>query len=315
MSVPNLVVVPPPHLAEERGVSRAMRDVMLAMVPVTAVALYFFRLNSLLTVLIAIGAAAGTEVFVRNLKGLPHRLHDGSAVVTGWMLALCLPAATPWWLVVIAAFLAVGVAKELVGGLGWNIFNPALFGRACLVLLAPLFVWLGVELHVTRFHFPAIDAVSLATPLAMAKQGDLTLAPEVINLFLAYPGGAIGETSALALLVGAAYLIYRKHISWRIPVTTMGTVFILTALLGHHPLFHVLAGGLILGACFMATDWVTSPVTPVGQLIFGAAIGALVVVFRLFTGASEAVAFSILILNPLAPTIDWMTKPKRFGDR
>ncbi|MDP2873439.1 MAG: RnfABCDGE type electron transport complex subunit D [Bacillota bacterium] len=311
----NLVVTPPPHLKQRDAVAHAMRDVALALVPVTLVAFYFFRLNAVIMWVLCVGAAVLTEIVVRPMLGQKPQIGNMSAVVTGWLLALCFSPTTAWWTAVIGAILAVGVAKELMGGLGWNWFNPALFGRVVPVVLAPLFSWIGPVLSSTRFRFAMADVMSQATPLAMLKGRDLAGAPTPVDLLTAYPGGALGEVSALALIAGGLYLMLRKHISWRIPAGMIATVFVLTLVLGRYPVHQVLSGGLLLAAFFMATDWVTAPVTGNGRLIFGIAIGVLVVLFRVFGAPPEGVGFSVLLMNPTAHWIDRMTRPKLFGQK
>ena len=315
MSEVKLTVADSPHLASGETVPRAMVDVLLALVPITAVSIYFFRFNALFILAVCVATAVVTDVVVRRLRGLSATLGDGSVVVTGVLVALCFSPVASWWLAVVATVLAVGVAKELTGGLGWNRFNPAAFGRGAVVVLGPLMVSLNQLLAPLSVSFPmasaVTDAVTSATPLALLKAGviDIPLA----DLFLAYPGGALAETSALALLLGGIYLVYRGHICWKIPVSMIATVFVLTLIAGANPLYHVLSGGLLLGAFFMATDWVTSPVTDLGRIVFGVLIGVLVVVFRVVLAPTEGVAFSILIMNALVPTIDAMTRRARFG--
>jgi electron transport complex protein RnfD len=313
MSTRNLVITPPPHLKQRDAVADAMRDVALALVPVTLVALYFYRLHALITLVLCIGTSVATEIVVRRWLGKKPQISNMSAIVTGWLLALCFSPATAWWTQIIGAVLAVGVAKELMGGLGWNWFNPALFGRIVPIAFSPLFAWIGQLLASTKFQLTMVNTVSQATPLAMLKGRDLAGAPSVLQLLVAFPGGAMGESSALALIIGGGYLIWRKHISWRVPVSIIGTVFALTLVLGKFPIQQVLSGGLLIAAFFMATDWVTAPVTNNGRLVFGVAIGVLVVLFRVFGAPPEGVGFSILLMNPLAHWLDRVTKPKVFG--
>jgi electron transport complex protein RnfD len=313
MSERKLVVTPPPHLRQRDTVAEAMRDVIVALLPVTAVSFWLFGLNAVLTWVTCVASAVATELLVRPLLGRKPAISNLSAVVTGWLLALCLGPTSAWWFGVLGAALGVGVAKELMGGLGWNWFNPALFGRIVPVVAAPLLTWIGPLLGSTRWGFGLADVTSQATPLAMLKGRDLMGLPSLTKLLLANAGGALGEVSALALIAGGLYLLYRKHITWHVPAAMIGTVLLLTAALGQQPLYQVLCGGLLLGAFFMATDWVTAPVTPNGRLLYGAAIGVLVVLFRVFGGATEGVGFSILILNPFAQIIDRLTKPRLFG--
>lgn len=313
MADQRLLVTPPPHLKQRDAVADAMRDVILALVPVTLVAIYFFRLNALIMLALCVGSAIAAELIIRPRLGKKPQIGNMSAIVTGWLLALCFAPTTAWWTAIIGAFLAVGVAKELMGGLGWNWFNPALFGRVVPVVLAPLFTWIGPVLGSTKFQLAMADATSQATPLAMLKGNNLAGAPSPMQLLTAFPGGAMGEVSALALIAGGLYLMWKKHISWRIPVSMIGTVFVLTLVLGKYPVHQVLSGGLLLAAFFMATDWVTAPVTNNGRLLFGVAIGVLIVLFRVFGAPPEGVGFSVLLMNPVAHWLDRVTKPKLFG--
>lgn len=309
----NLQVSSSPHLHAGDQVSTAMRDVTLALMPVTLVACYFFKFNVPFLILVCVVTAMFTEVLFRRAMRKKPQLEDGSAILTGVLVALSFSAATPWWLAAAATFIAVGLAKEYLGGLGWNRFNPALFGRVSVILFAPWLVYLNNEFFYWRVSFPGIDSITQATPLTMLQMG-LPL-PNMGTFFIATQGGGIAESSALALIVGGAYLLYKKHITWQIPVSMLTTVFVGTALLGEHPVYHLLSGGLLLGAFFMATDWVTSPITKKGQIVFGVCIGIIVVVFRVLLAPTEGVAFAILIMNAFVPLIDRLTRRKRFGEQ
>ncbi|MEW6244379.1 MAG: RnfABCDGE type electron transport complex subunit D [Bacillota bacterium] len=313
MEKPDLLYSAPPHLNSGDTVSRAMRDVLLALVPIVVVSTIFYRLNAIFILLVCNITAAFTAWGMRKLIGKPHSLEDLSAFVTGTLLALALPPTFPWWLAVIGTFLAVGVAKEMCGGLGWNMFNPAVFGRVALIILAPAFVWLNADMAPLHLRFGIIDVTSGATPLALLKLGQGQLLPSYSALFIAHPGGSMAESSVLAVLIGGLYLLYRGHINWRTPVFAIGTVFALTMLLGSNPFYHVLAGGLVFGSFFMATDWVTTPITDAGKIIFGVGMGIIVSLIRLYQAAPEGVAFSILLMNPLVPLIDALTRPRKFG--
>jgi Na+-translocating ferredoxin:NAD+ oxidoreductase subunit D len=308
----NLLLSPSPHLHSRDDVSTAMRDVIISLIPVALVSTYFFKLNVPFLILVCVVTAMLTEVVFRRIMRKESQLKDGSAILTGFLVALCFSAATPWWLAAVATFIAVGLAKEMLGGLGWNRFNPALFGRVSVILLAPWITFLNTEFFHWRVSFPGIDTISQATPLALLQMG-LPM-PNMGTFFFAYPGGGMAETSAFALLLGGAYLIYKKHISWHIPATMLGTVFVGAAVLGQNPFYHLISGGLLLGAFFMATDWVTSPITKKGQIIFGICIGILVVVFRIILAPTEGVAFAILIMNAFVPAIDRATKRLKFGE-
>ncbi len=311
-----LTVSPPPHLRSPATVSRAMLDVIIALVPVTLVAVYWFRLNAVFLIAICIATAILTELLFRKVMGKKPSINDLSAVVTGLLVALCFSAgaAAAWWTPVLATFIGIGLAKELMGGLGWNRFNPALFGRVAVIMLVPVFNFITVNFYSLRPFLGGIDVTTQATPLALLKQGAIADMPSSGWLFLAHPGGSLGETSALAVLLGGAYLIFRKHIAWHIPASILGTVFVMGLLAGEPPLLHILAGGVFLGSFFMATDWVTSPITPKGKIIFGIAIGILLMVFRVALGPTEGMAFSILIMNAFVPLIDRLTKRPKFGE-
>ena len=303
-----LVYTPAPHLKSDATVSQAMRDVIIALIPVCLVAIYFFQFYAILLFFVSMVTAAITEVIFRKLMNKKASLHDYSALLTGLFVALLFPATTAWWTVAIASFIAVGIARELMGGLGWNRFNPALFGRVAIIILAPVLPFLNAS-----FMHWDIDVVTQATPLALLKQG--AAMPGYGEMFLAFPGGAMSETSVLALLIGAAYLFYKKHISWQIPVSILAVVFVLTLIIpGQDPLYHLLAGGMVIGAFFMATDWVTSPITDKGKIIFGAAIGILIVLFRVGLAPTEGVAYAILIVNIFVPLLDRVTRRPSFSE-
>ena len=282
-------------------VSDATSDFIIALVPITFIASFVFGFKALLVLATCmIGAAAG-EVFARKMKGEKATLDDGRALLIGLLLALTLPT-TAWWAVIplytIGGFLATALFRELMGARGLYRFNP--------VLLAWLFLFIGRTAFIYLAPLPA-DTVSTATPLFMSADQGLSVLRNS-SIFLVYMGGALGETSVIALLLGAAYLLYKGHISLYIPVSILGAVFFLTAVLGQDPLFHVLVGGVILGAFFIATDWITSPVTAKGKVIFGVGIGILTILFRLYAAQYwvpvGGVAFSILIMNAFVPAIE-----------
>ncbi len=317
MTERKLLVADSPHLTSGETVPRAMLDVIVALLPVTAVAIGFYRLNAVFVVAVCVATALLADCVASKVKGRRSTVRDYSALLTGLIVGLCFSPLTGWWIAAFATFVAVVVGKEWMGGLGWNRFNPAALGRVSVVLLGPLTVWLNQQFGALSVSFSmsttVMDAVSGATPLAALKQGTLDLSYG--QLLLGNPGGALAETSALAILVGGAYLIYRRHITWHIPAATIGTVLVLTALVGQEPIQHVFTGGLLLGAFFMATDWVTSPITDRGRIIFGIAIGVMVVVFRVFLAPTEGVAFSILIMNAFVPLIDRLSRRVKFGQR
>ncbi len=316
-----LTISTSPHLHTSDSVPSAMKDVLIALLPVTVFSIYMYKWYAVFLIAVCLASAVLFELLFRSILKKKATLYDCSALVTGLLLALCLRPGTSWWTAVLAAFFAVGIAKELMGGLGWNRFNPALFGLVAVTLLAPLYVGSNASFAQLRPNLGALDVITQATPLALIKQGLLEQL-SLSQLFIASPGGALGETSAIALIIGGAYLIYKKHIRWQIPVAIIASVFLITLFWGNPldniaawlPLYHVLAGGLLLGAFFMATDWVTSPITARGGVIFGVAIGILIVIFRNLLGPTEGVAFSILIMNACVPLIDRLTKKAKFGE-
>jgi electron transport complex protein RnfD len=300
-----LVVSSSPHLKSPDDIQSIMVDVLIALFPVALMAVFLFGYRALITMIIAMFFAMATEaIILRNGKFFG----DGSAAVTGLLLAMTLPPAPPWWIVAIGSIVAIAIGKQIYGGLGHNIFNPALVGRAVLLVSWSTHVAGNVWLKPVPFGFTA-DMVTQASPLDnyTASLGDL---------FLGTVPGSLGETSALALIIGAIWLFYKGHIDWRIPGGFIGIVFILGLISGGFSmgLYHVLAGGVLLGALFMATDMVTSPVTPTGKLIFGVGCGVVTMAIRLFGGLPEGVTFGILLMNGLTPLIDNLTLPKKFGE-
>lgn len=317
MAERKFLLSPGPHLLKGQSVSNIMYWVAGALVfPAAAGVIFFGFFDVLLTIAVAIAAAVGTEYFCKRLRGKPF-IMDGSALLTGLLLALILPPGMPLWMVAVGAIFSIAIVKEAFGGLGFNIFNPALGGRAFLMAcwVVQMTTW-----EPGRF-MP--DAVTVATPLGVGFVWKEDNAALFLNMFLGNIGGSIGETSALAILIGGGLLLARRIIDWRIPATFIGTVAILTAILpgvilpGFTPwedaLFHVLSGGLMLGAFFMATDYVTSPITNKGKIIFGIGCGVFTVIVRLFGGLPEGVCYSILLMNALTPLIDKYTMVKTLG--
>ncbi|MFC1705165.1 RnfABCDGE type electron transport complex subunit D, partial [Nanoarchaeota archaeon] len=296
-----LTVSVSPHIRDEDNVNKIMWYVVLALIPTTIAGIIFFKARALTTVLLSIIAAVLTEFIIQKLTNKKITIKDGSAVLTGLLLALVLSPLVPWWIPIIGAVFAIAIAKHAFGGLGHNIFNPALAGRAFLVASWPALM--------TAWLLP--DGVTGATPLGMLKlQGTST---NYMQLFLGNIGGCIGEVSAIALLLGAAFLFYKKVIDWRIPAAYLGTVAVFALIFRQDPVFHLLSGGLLIGAFFMATDYVTSSITPKGKLWFGFGCGFLTIIFRLFSGYPEGVMFSILLMNAVTPLVDRYTKTKPFG--
>mgnify|MGYP005853136661 CR=1 FL=1 len=311
MALDNLVITPPPHLRSKEQTAVAMRDVLIALAPVTIAALVAFTYNALFNLAVCVGSCMFFEWAARKIRKKKATLSDGSAVVTGLLLALLFPAKIQWLNLIIASFIAIVVVKELMGGLGRNIFNPALFGFV-FVLIGSGFLasWTGS----LGFLKAGYDGAQAATPLVYIKQGLESQGPSYAALLFANYGGAISEVGAFWILLGGAYLLYRKVIGWVIPTTILVTVFVLAYILGSDGLYNILAGGVMLGAFFMATDWVTSPMNAWGQAIFGLIIGVCVVLIRIYGGPAGAVAYSILIGNAFVPLLDKVFKPKRFGE-
>ncbi|NIO79375.1 MAG: RnfABCDGE type electron transport complex subunit D [Candidatus Aminicenantes bacterium] len=313
-----LVISSSPHILADTGIPQIMRNVIWALLPASFTAVYLFGLRALILIVICVSFSILTEFLFNIGRKKPVSLKDGSAVITGLLLALTLPPAFPPWAAAIGAIAAISLGKQVFGGLGYNIFNPALVGRAFLQAAFPVLIttWSAPR----PFGAGTLDAITTATPLAVMKfQHQLT--PN-LKLFLGNVSGSLGETSVLALLIGAAFLFYKRIIGWRIPVAYLGTVVIVGGFFWlimpekcADPLFHLLSGGLILGAFFMATDMVTTPVTPTGRLVFGAGAGVLLVLIRNFGGLTEGVMYSILLMNGLTPLIDQYTRPKIFGSR
>ena len=313
-----LMVASSPHVHSGDSVEKIMWTAVATLIPASLVGVYFFGFGAIKVITICVLGSLIFEGVIQKLLGKPVTVSDGSAAITGLLLALNLPAGAPWWLCMIGVLVAIGIGKQAYGGLGHNIFNPALVARVFLLISFPS--------HMTTWPNPAplfsksvTDAVTGATPLGLFKeQGEINRS--LADLFLGNTGGCVGEVSAVALLLGAAFLIYKKYITWHIPVSFIGTVlafaFLFNAIdpsLFAGPLFHLVSGGLLIGALFMATDMVTSPISPKGQLIFGFGCGFLTIAIRLFSGYPEGVSFAILLMNAATPLIDRWTLPKKFG--
>jgi len=308
MDQKQLLMTSSPHQHSRVDTRRIMLEVLMALAPAATLSVFFFGIKALLLMRVSIGVAVGTEALIQKLTGQRIMIGDLSAVVTGLLLAFNVPAGLPLWIIAIGAFLAIALGKQIFGGLGHNPFNPALISRA--ILLAS---WPG---YMTSWVAP-FTMVTAATPLALMKMEGTKTA--LSSLLLGPVGGSLGETSALALVAGGLYLLWRGIIDWRIPTGFLGTVAVFTwiaggeGLFGGDPIFHLLAGGLMLGAFFMATDMVTSPVTKTGRLVMGIGCGLITSVIRIWGGYPEGVSYSILVMNALTPLIDRYTQPRRFG--
>ena len=303
-----LTVASSPHIRGDFRSSRIMLDVMLALTPALVVGIWLHGWRSLVVTLVAIASCVVSEWFYAKVTRTRNTVIDGSAMVTGMLLAMTLPATVPYWLVVVGSAFAIIFVKALCGGLGQNVFNPALSARGFMMLIAPKYM----------VRFLSVDGVTEATPLHHMVMPAL---PEesVLDMFLGNCPGSIGEISALALLLGGAYLVWRKVISVRIPAAYLGTVAVLTLVFAKTEspvqwmLYSLFSGGVMLGAIFMATDYATSPVTAGGQLIYGIGCGALTVIFRYFGLFPEGVTYAILLMNALVWILDRYTAPRRFG--
>lgn len=314
-----------PHISARQTTKRIMWDVVFALMPALAVACWYFGLNSLYLSLIAVSSCILFEFLIQKIfiRG-KLTITDGSAVITGLLLAFNVPSNLPYWMIIAASFFAIVITKMTFGGLGKNPFNPAIAGRIFLLISFPV--------EMTRWpmpyqHVPLADAITGPTPLGMIKEGAQPLSqlmekmPSYTEMLTGHMGGSLGEVSAIALLIGAAYLLIRKVISWHIPFSFILTVAAFTGILWWNdaathadPMFHLLAGGLILGAFFMATDPSSSPMDPRGKLLFGIGCGLITVVIRVWGSYPEGVSFAILAMNAVVPLINKAFKPKRFGE-
>lgn len=325
-----MTVSPSPHIHQVQSIPKIMYDVVIALIPAFVFSVYVFGLGALLVTLVAILSSLFFEYIIAKyiIKREPDIL-DGSALITGILLAFNVPSNLPLWIVVIGSFVAIGIGKMSFGGLGNNPFNPALVGRVFLLISFPV--------QMTTWPIPfenrmsLTDTVTGATPLAIIKEGLkngesmaslIQKVPSYLEFLVGSQSGSLGEISAFFLIVGFIYLLYRKIITWHIPVTIIGTMFIFSGLLwvGNpdrfiDPLFQILSGGAMLGAIYMATDYVTSPMTIRGMIIFAIGIGVITVLIRLFGAYPEGISFAILIMNAFVPLINKYVKPKRFGEK
>lgn len=345
-----LILSSAPHIKTDQSLQKIMWFVVLALVPANVFAVYIYGMNALMLIITSVISAVAAEVCIQFLMKKPVTVTDGSAVITGLLLAMNLPPEAPVWMAGIGSFFAIIIVKQLFGGLGFNIFNPALAARAFLMASWPVHMTTAwhqlVPKNVMAKGLPflqgmpgtCVDAISQATPLAILKgvPGLLTDSGCSVNdiysvlfsremfqsLFIGERGGCLGETSVLFLLIGAIFLLYKRIITWHIPVSFIGTVSVFMLIYYYatgfpYPpsaaFFHLLSGGLILGAFFMATDMVTSPVTAKGMIIFGAGCGLITSIIRIWGGYPEGVSYSILLMNAVVPMIDRYIKPKIFG--
>ena len=311
----SIIVSGTPHVRSKESIQSIMRDVVIALIPASVMGIYYFGIKALMLIAISIVSSVVFEWGYEKILKKPVTVSDFSAVLTGLLLALNLPVTASWWVPVVGSFVAIVLGKQFYGGLGQNFINPALIGRAFLVAAYPT--------QTTGGAFAAgrmvVDASTSATPLAELKAGTVVVNADAIkNAVIGNVGGCIGETCAIALLIGGIYLIVKHVISWRIPVIYIAVVFILTTLMRGNGViggvYEIFVGGLMLGAFFMATDYVTSPISAKGQVIFAVGCGLLTSLIRVYGGYPEGVSYSILIMNLAVPLIDRYTRPRIFGE-
>jgi Na+-translocating ferredoxin:NAD+ oxidoreductase subunit D len=335
-----LTVSSSPHIRSTESISHIMWHVVLALMPAAVFGIINFGYHALIVIILSISSAVVTEAVAQRLMHRKITVSDGSAFLTGLLLAMCLPPAVPWYIPVLGSAVGIGIAKHAMGGLGSNVFNPAHIGRAFLLASYPVAMTTFSASRLTHlndvFHSGAnavssatVDAVSSATPLGMLKhEGFSSLvshfggkADLYTTMFMGNHGGSIGETSTLLLLLGGIYLIIRKYIKWQPPLVMIATVGLFAWIFGGHglfngdPLFHCMAGGLIIGAFFMITDPVTIPITLKGQIIFALGVGLITILIRLVGGYPEGVCYAILLMNATTPIIDRYIYPKKFGSQ
>jgi electron transport complex protein RnfD len=320
MDVEHFIVSASPHIRCDESISKIMWTVNAALAPAALFSVYNFGMPALINMVICIIAAVATEYLILKWQNKTMVINDGSAFLTGLLLAMNIPATLPWYMPLAGAVFAIAIAKHTMGGLGFNIFNPALIGRAFILASWPIAMttWPAAKEMLGK-----VDALTSATPLGILKLqgyekvvehfGDKTIMYK--SMFFGMRGGSMGETSAVLLILGGIYLIYRGYIKWQVPVLMIGTVGVLTAACGGDPLLHMMSGGLILGAFYMATDMVTIPITVKGQVIFAVGAGALTALIRLKGGYPEGVCYAILLMNCITPLIDRLIKPVKYGAR
>ncbi len=325
-----LIISPSPHVHSGDSVKKNMYGVIIALLPALAASIWFFGVGALIVVLTSVVACVLFEYLIqRFVLKTDTSITDGSAIITGLLLAFNLPSNLPLWIIIIGALVSVGIGKMAFGGLGNNPFNPALVGRVFLLISFPV--------QMTSWPIPGgenftqyLDASTGATPLAIVKEGLsngeslstlLANLPSNLDMFLGFKGGSAGEIAAIAMLIGLAYMLIRKIITWHIPVTILATIAIFTSILHlvnpelyAGPLFHLLTGGVMLGAIFMATDYVTSPMSANGMILYSVGIGVITVLIRVFGAYPEGVSFAILIMNGFTPLINRYMRPKAFGE-
>ncbi len=304
-----LIVSPSPHIRDNATTSTIMRDVLIGLAPAMIAAVVIFGFRALLMTAVCVAACIIFEYGTERILGRENTISDLSAVVTGVILSFNLPVQLPLWMAVVGCFFAIVIVKQLFGGIGNNFANPAIAARIFLLLSfsQPMTTWLQVE------GGRAVQGVYGATPLALISAGDTANLPSVMEMLLGTRGGCMGETCAIALILGGVYMIWKKVITPTIPLAFIGGVFVLSLLFGVNPVYELLGGGLMLGAFFMATDYTTSPITEKGKVIFGLGCALITMVIRVFGSYPEGVSYSILLMNIITPHINRMVRNKAFG--
>ena len=304
-----LIVSPSPHIRDNATTSTIMRDVLIGLAPAMIAAVVIFGFRALLMTAVCVAACIIFEYGTERILGRENTISDLSAVVTGVILSFTLPVQLPLWMAVVGCFFAIVIVKQLFGGIGNNFANPAIAARIFLLLSfsQPMTTWLQVE------GGRAVQGVYGATPLALISAGDTANLPSVMEMLLGTRGGCMGETCAIALILGGVYMIWKKVITPTIPLAFIGGVFVLSLLFGVNPVYELLGGGLMLGAFFMATDYTTSPITEKGKIIFGLGCALITMVIRVFGSYPEGVSYSILLMNIITPHINRMVRNKAFG--
>ena len=321
-----------PHVRSNESVDKIMWTVVACLVPPLVLSMFVFGLQVLLITAVSVASCMAVEALSQKMLGRPVTVRDGSAALTGMLMAFIIPPGVSFLIPILGAVMAIYIGKHLLGGLGYNIFNPALLGRAFLLATFPVAMtsaWLPplTDGVIFTYFSGGIDAITTATPLAVMKEQGMAAFREAFGspatvyptFFLGLRPGSIGETSGLLILLGGLYLMYRRYITWHIPASLLGSLALISwafggeTLFGGDPLLAVLTGGAMLGAFYMATDYVTSPSTRTAQLVYGAGIGALTALIRIKGGYPEGICYAILLMNPLSPVLDGWFKPKRFA--
>lgn len=321
-----------PHVRSNESVDKIMWTVVACLVPPLVLSMFVFGIQVLLITAVSVASCMAVEAISQKALGRPVTVKDGSAALTGMLMAFIIPPGVSFLIPILGAVMAIYIGKHLLGGLGYNIFNPALLGRAFLLATFPVAMtsaWLPplTDGVVFTYFSGGIDAITTATPLAVMKEQGMAAFREAFGspatvyptFFLGLRPGSIGETSGLLILLGGLYLMYRRYITWHIPLSLLGSLALLSwmfggeTLFGGDPLLAILTGGAMLGAFYMATDYVTSPSTRTAQLVYGAGIGALTALIRIKGGYPEGICYAILLMNPLSPVLDGWFKPKRFA--